>query len=178
MPVSSLFSNVIVETLMEYMDVDFRGQMGLSEEEQRESQNRRLQMNGDTNIGKDANKHTETSTNSLSNTDASIPQVEEVMGCCQQENGNSCCQNAELPEKTHSSEATAVAKKVSTEKKRSGRKLLSRINSSSKGSSTRRVCSMPTWLDSWEREDTYAALAVACAALSVAVAYSCYKQLR
>lgn len=153
--------------------------MGLSEEEQKESQNRRLQMNGDTTVGKNANEHVETETNCLSNTCASRSQ-NEVVGCCQQENGNSlCCQNHDVPEKTtHSLEATEVGKKVVEKKKESGRKLLSRINSSSKGSSTRRVCSMPTWLDSWEREDTYAALAVACAALSVAVAYSCYKQLR
>jgi hypothetical protein len=36
---------------------------------------------------------------------------------------------------------------------------------------------MTTWLDGWEQEDTYAALAVACAAVSVTIAYNCYKQL-
>ncbi|CAE6242791.1 unnamed protein product [Arabidopsis arenosa] len=37
---------------------------------------------------------------------------------------------------------------------------------------------MSMWLESWEKEDTYAALAVACAAASVAIAYNCYKQLK
>lgn len=49
---------------------------------------------------------------------------------------------------------------------------------SGKSSSARRVCAMPTWFERWEREDTYAALAVAAAAVSVVVAYSCYKQMR
>ncbi|GMH19563.1 hypothetical protein Nepgr_021404 [Nepenthes gracilis] len=41
-----------------------------------------------------------------------------------------------------------------------------------------KVCAMPTWYESWEREDTYAAIAVLCAAISVGVAYSCCKQMR
>ena len=40
----------------------------------------------------------------------------------------------------------------------------------------RKICSMPTWLERWEREDTYAALAVATAAVAVVVAYGCYKK--
>jgi len=52
--------------------------------------------------------------------------------------------------------------------------VLRRINKG-KGVS-HKFSSMPTWLDSWEQEDTYAALAVVCAAVSVAIAYSCYKQ--
>lgn len=149
--------------------------MGLSEEEQIESQNRRLQMNGEANVGKDENELAQTQ-RSISNTCASRSQVE-VVGCCQENGNSSCCQNTLLPEKTGSSEASEKSKKVTADKKRSSGKLLPRINSG-KGSSTRRVCSMPSWLENWEREDTYAALAVACAALSVAVAYSCYKQLR
>ncbi|KAI3675764.1 hypothetical protein L1987_85357 [Smallanthus sonchifolius] len=42
---------------------------------------------------------------------------------------------------------------------------------------THKVYNMPTWLETWEREDVYATLALIGAALSVAVAYNCYRQL-
>ncbi|PON86300.1 Actin patches distal protein [Trema orientale] len=157
----------------EIVDQLWRGQMGLSEEEQKASQYRRLQMNGDENAAGKVNELVKTQ-RSLSNSGALRSQVE-VVGCCQENGNSSCCQNPMVPEKSHCSDANEKSKKLTVDKKKSSRKLTSRINS---GKSTRRVCSMPTWLESWEREDTYAALAVACAALSVAVAYSCYKQLR
>ena len=65
--------------------------------------------------------------------------------------------------------------KLSADSK-SSETVISRINSG-KGAS-RKFLSMTTWLDGWEQEDTYAALAVVCAAVSVAIAYNCYKQLR
>ena len=78
------------------------------------------------------------------------------------------------------SEDNQLENENNTEKLTPGRKTAEktffRINSV-KGSSTRKVCAIPTWLESWEREDTYAALAVVCAAASVVVAYTCYKQL-
>lgn len=148
--------------------------MGLSEEEQIDSQNQRHLMNGETDIGKDAKELTQ-SQRSLSNIRASISETK-VIGCCQENDNSACCQNTS-DRQTSSSDTNGVSKYPAAEKKKSNRKLLSRINSG-KGYSTCRVCSLPTWLESWEREDTYAALAVACAAVSVAVAYSCYKQLR
>lgn len=146
--------------------------MGLSEEEQKKSQELRLQLNGDINVGENTEELTQTHT---SETYAAACRSQgEVMGCCQ-ENGNSrCCQNPVLPEKLDNLDANLCSAKVTAEKK-SSKKLSSRVNSC-KG--TRKVCTMPTWFESWEREDTYAALAVVCAAASVAIAYSCYKQLR
>ncbi|KAL5548694.1 hypothetical protein UlMin_003925 [Ulmus minor] len=158
----------------EIIDRLWRGQMGLSEEEQKESQHQRLQMNGETNGRRNSSNELEDTERSISYTCSSRPN-NEVMGCCQ-ENGNStCCQNPILPEKKHGSNTNETAKKVT--EKRENRIIVSRVNSG-KGFPTRKVCSMPTWFESWEREDTYAALAVACAAVSVGVAYSCYKQLR
>ncbi|KAM6552571.1 hypothetical protein CsatB_013333 [Cannabis sativa] len=162
----------------EIVDRLWRGQMGLSEEEQKESQYQRLQLNGETNVGKDISELVQAQ-RALSN-DGAIISSGDIMSCCQEYGSTSCCQTPALPEKKYSfDDANEKSKKVVvvTDKKKSNRNLLSRMNSG-KGSSTRRVCSMPTWLESWEREDTYAALAVACAALSVAVAYSCYKQSR
>ncbi|KAF4362316.1 hypothetical protein F8388_008200 [Cannabis sativa] len=163
----------------EIVDRLWRGQMGLSEEEQKESQYQRLQLNGETNVGKDISELVQTQ-RALSNNGAIISSGD-IMSCCQEYGSTSCCQTPAIPEKKYSFEDANNEKSkkvvVVTDKKKSNRNLLSRMNSG-KGSSTRRVCSMPTWLESWEREDTYAALAVACAALSVAVAYSCYKQSR
>lgn len=148
--------------------------MGLSEEEQKKSQELRLQLNGEINVGENTEELTQTHM-SETYTAACRSQVE-VMGCCQ-ENGNShCCQNPVLPEKLDNLDANSGAAKVMAEKK-SSKKLNSRVNSG-RGTSTGKVCTMPTWFESWEREDTYAALAVVCAAASVVIAYSCYKQLR
>lgn len=38
------------------------------------------------------------------------------------------------------------------------------VQQETKGASTRGVCGMPTWFESWNLKDTYAALAVVCAA--------------
>ncbi|KAK9209902.1 hypothetical protein WN944_002271 [Citrus x changshan-huyou] len=160
----------------EIVDWLWRGQMGLSSEEQKKFLELRLQLNGETNMESN-NKEVAGKQLNGDNITACRSQVD-VMSCCQ-ENGDTCCQNTQstvFPEKIDNPDADERAMKVSTDKKRSSKKLVSR-SSSSKGAFTRKVCAMPTWLESWEREDTYAVLAVACAVVSVAVAYSCYKQL-
>ncbi|RLN08364.1 hypothetical protein C2845_PM11G27510 [Panicum miliaceum] len=40
-----------------------------------------------------------------------------------------------------------------------------------------KTCPMPTWFETWERADTYAALAVVAAAASAFVAFRIYKNL-
>ena len=87
--------------------------------------------------------------------------------CCQDNEDSCCCQNDVLEEMTELS---------ADNKRRENVNVISRINKG-KGASLK-FSSMPTWLDSWEQEDTYAAFAVVCAAVSVAIAYSCYKQMR
>ncbi|XP_071905483.1 uncharacterized protein [Coffea arabica] len=143
----------------EIVDWLWRGRMGLSEDEQINSQELRLTMNlMQTN-------------DKSSNTCGS-----QAEGCCQA-NGNSlCCQNPPLPEKRETPELKEEAGKFTAEKNKSLKKQISRRNSG-KGASCRKVCSMPTWFESWEREDTYATLAVIGAVLSVAFAYNCFKQL-
>lgn len=149
-----------------------RGQMGLSEEEQTKSQELRVQLNGGTGDGKPTKETLQTQTNEM-DTAACGSQIE-VMACCQENGNSSCCQNPVLSgkmEKLFEREA-----KVTPEKKKSSKMTISR-SSSNKSACTRKVCAMPTWFESWEREDTYAALAVVCAAVSVAIACHCYKQL-
>ncbi|XP_057466209.1 uncharacterized protein LOC130773752 [Actinidia eriantha] len=154
----------------EIVDFLWRGQMGLSEEDQTRSLELRLQVNGGSNVERITNEPTQA--NEISR-DACGSQVE-VVGC--QPNGSSpCCQNPSQPENTDNHDLNEREAKLTAEKKSSKRQIS--LNNSSKGASTRRVCSMPTWFENWEREDTYAALAVVGAALSVAFAYRCYKQL-
>ncbi|CAB79517.1 sucrase-like protein [Arabidopsis thaliana] len=143
-----------------------RGEMGLSEEDQKKTQEGRFQLNGTVHSVKINGKS----------------RAAEPNGCCQQNgNSSSCCQDdTTLMLSLGTSEDNQLESENNTEKLTPGRKIAEktffRINSD-KGSSTRKVCGIPTWLESWEREDTYAALAVVCAAASVAVAYTCYKQL-
>ena len=144
--------------------------MGLSEEDQTRSLELRLQVNGGSNVERITNEPTQA--NEISR-DACGSHVE-VMGC--QPNGSSpCCQNPSQPENSDNHDLNEREAKLTAEKKSSTRQISQ--NNSGKGASTRRVCSMPTWFESWEREDTYAALSVIGAALSVGFAYRCYRQL-
>lgn len=147
--------------------------MGLSQEQQKKSQELRLQLNGESNVGKSSTELTQTKEKGM-NTGPCRSQVE-IGGCCQENGSSSCCQNTLLIERISSPDLNMMATQGTSEKKSSSGKLLSR---SGKAASARKFCAMPTWSESWEREDTYAALAIVCAAVSVGVAYSCYKELR
>ncbi|KAI4306237.1 hypothetical protein L6164_029529 [Bauhinia variegata] len=162
----------------EIYDILWRGQMGLSEDEQMKNQEQRLQLNGIRNV--------EESTEVLKNHEIRnllYRSQDNFSGCCQanglsccQESGDfPCCRNDVLVERSNA-DAIEGEEEAKLAENKSNRTVISRI-SSAKGAS-RKFRSMPTWLDSWEQEDTYAALAVFCAAVSVVIAYSCYKQLR
>ncbi|CAL9773884.1 unnamed protein product [Musa acuminata subsp. burmannicoides] len=149
----------------------WRGQMGLSEDEQRAAQNLRLQLNGEL----DQNSYND----SIDTTTGSNGRASSVMsgtgGCCQGSGEASCCQvksKKEKPESQCAREQEAAQDIVQKSSSKDGNA------SSRKEPSTRKLCPMPTWFECWEREDTYAALAVVAAIASVAVAYSYYRQLR
>ncbi|KAK4398636.1 hypothetical protein Sango_1339100 [Sesamum angolense] len=145
------------------------GQMGLSEEDQKKSQELRFQVNGGSIMDRSMKESAQVNEGSVG---ICASQVEGT-GCCQVNGGFSCCQNSVSQGKRLDPDSTAIS---TAEKKKSSKKQVSR-NNSGKGTGPRKVCSMPTWYENWEREDTYAALAVICAAMSVAFAYRCYKQL-
>jgi len=132
------------------LDFAIRGQIGLSEDEQKKKQEQRFQLNGARNLeGSKVAGRCQTDGES----------------CCQDNEDSCCCQNDVLEER----------REVSADHK--SKEDLNVLCRTSKGKGvSRRFSSTPTWLDSWEQEDTYAALAVVCAAVSVAIAYSCYKQ--
>ncbi|KAI3456797.1 hypothetical protein Pfo_013460 [Paulownia fortunei] len=156
----------------EIVDFLWRGQMGLSEEDQKKSLEQRFLVYGGTNMDRSTKDSTQTNEGSASMCASQL----EGTGCCQVNGGFSCCQNPMSQEKRGDPDSTEVAANFTAEKKKSSKKQVSRSNSG-KGTGPRKVCSMPTWYESWEREDTYAALAVIGAAISVAFTYKCYKQL-
>ncbi|XVF77028.1 hypothetical protein PTKIN_Ptkin14bG0007000 [Pterospermum kingtungense] len=149
----------------EIIDFLWRGQMGLSEEEQKKLQEQRRLVNGEVSIEGSTKEATQTQTDEVNTT-----------ACCQGSGSASCCHDPALPEKSDVMDADEGAVKLIPEKKKSNKKPFPKMNSG-KGAAVHKVYVKPTWFESWEREDTYAALAVVCAAASIAVAYSCYKQL-
>ncbi|RZC51007.1 hypothetical protein C5167_019433 [Papaver somniferum] len=155
----------------EIIDRLWRGQMGLSINDQKRDQELRLQLNNKANyenIIREPVDDYEVEPNGTSY---------ETAGCCQGNESSSCCQVPERIERNnHVVNEEVKFPKEKKIKKGTDKKLLR--TSSGKGTSTRKVCAMPTWFESWEREDTYAALAVVGAFVSVAIAYSSYKQLR
>lgn len=157
----------------EIVDWLWRGQMGLTEEEQKKFHELRLQLNGGTYSGRNSNESKQPQTDEVK-TPLCGSQVESL-GCCQ-ENGNSCCQNLVLSENEDNPKWTEP-KITAEDKKSSSKKHIAWVLNSPWTFTVKRR-TMPTWYESWEREDTYAALAVVCAAASVALALSCYKQLR
>ncbi|OVA07238.1 Sucraseferredoxin-like [Macleaya cordata] len=158
----------------EIIDRLWRGQMGLSEEDQKKAQELRLQLNSKTSLEKSTKEFIE----EYENGPMGNGTHDEISGCCQGNESSSCCQNQVLPEKVENNHVINEKKgNMTLEKKKSTDKKILR-SSSGKGTCTRKVCAMPTWFESWEREDTYAALAVVGAIVSVAIAYSSYKQLR
>ncbi|KAL6577935.1 hypothetical protein OROMI_010263 [Orobanche minor] len=155
----------------EIIDFLWRGQMGLSEEDQKKSlEQRSLLYDG---VNTDRNTRDSTDTNQVI---ASMCASKlNVAGCCQKNGGFLCCQSPVVQEKSKNFASTEAA---TAEKRSKFKKQVSRNNCSGRGvGPPRKMCSMPTWYECWECEDTYAALAVVVAAVSVLFAYKCYKQL-
>lgn len=152
----------------EIIDSLWRGQMGLSEDEQIQKQEQRLLLSciGDLEENPVLN-------GSLDNF-TSCCQPNRV-SCCQENGNSSFCQSQVSVDERMSSDVIETEAKLSADNNKSSKAAVSRINSG-KGASCRSR-SMTSWLDGWEQEDTYAALAVVCAAVSVTIAYNCYKQL-
>ncbi|CAH1444282.1 unnamed protein product [Lactuca virosa] len=152
----------------EIVDSLWRGQMGLSEEEQMKAQEQRVIANGGGNMERSLKDAATASDES---------KVEDG-GCCQ-ENGSSggCCRSSNSPENVvdfNLEKRKGIKNPISIN---IGNKGGSSTSSSGNSSSPHKVCTMPTWLETWESEDVYAALALIGAAVSVAVAYNCYRQL-
>lgn len=91
-------------------------------------------------------------------------------GCCQGINGNvSCCQNGSQKETDSNSE------RAITEDGKDKTTPDEKASSSGRRSRSHKICHLPTWFETWEKEDTYAVLAVGMAGAAIFVAYSIYK---
>lgn len=144
----------------------WRGQMGLSQEEQKKAHNARLQLNTD----KDTSKiGIETDGSEAVNNNLTA-----AGGCCQGTRNSNCCQSTLNDQNTKSCCASEQNGGKPIRSGTDGRK----TSNGSRGTCTSKFLSLPMWLENWEREDTYAAIAVVAAAASIAVAYSFYKQLK
>ncbi|TVU28317.1 hypothetical protein EJB05_19831 [Eragrostis curvula] len=137
----------------------WRGQMGLSEEQQKKA----IELRNMTNGGSSTKESLE-----ATGTDGASCNPAPAGGCCQGNGGFTCCQ----------SDLAKEDKDVPAEQnqKSSGKENGKESSAGSKKGHTK-TCSMPTWFETWERADTYAALAVVAAAASVFVAFRVYKNL-
>ncbi|KAF9608959.1 hypothetical protein IFM89_012136 [Coptis chinensis] len=157
----------------EIIDQLWRGQMGLSEDDQKKAQELRLQLSSETGMEKGTKV-------SIQTFEAGHPgncnQVE-VAGCCQGIANTICCQNSVSAEEVENNNVVDRKEPLAAAGRNTSGKQINRTIKG-RGACTRKVCAMPTWFESWEREDTYAALSVVGAIVSVAIAYSSYKQLR
>ncbi|CAA0832471.1 Sucrase/ferredoxin-like family protein [Striga hermonthica] len=154
----------------EIVDFLWRGQMGLSEEEQKKCLEQRSMLNGGTNADRTTKETKEVAASS------SCTSGSDVKGCGQANGGFSCCQSPILLEKCGDFDFEEVAANCMTDEKKK-KKSKNQISLNNVGKGTRKVSSMPMWYESWEREDTYAALAVVAAALSIVFSYKCFKEL-
>ncbi|XP_010536751.1 PREDICTED: uncharacterized protein LOC104811674 [Tarenaya hassleriana] len=154
----------------------WRGEMGLLEEEQKKTQEERIKLNNAAVNTDKRNGNVSQEPIQSGNVVCCQSREAEINGCCQQ-NGNSSCQDRTLLsylDKPSQNGSENAGKLITLEKETEKENF--QVNNE-EGSSTCKAFEMPTWLENWEREDTYAAIAVLCAAASVALAYSCYKHL-
>ncbi|KAJ0965306.1 hypothetical protein J5N97_026444 [Dioscorea zingiberensis] len=155
----------------EILDHLWRGQMGMSEEDQKKAQELRLNLNSGGTDDKISAESTQFSSEINSTVNATKIAAD---SCCQGIEKSVCCQNGAVKEKLENNivvenEAQMIIENTSNKETKV---------SSSKGTRARKPCPMPTWYECWEREDTYAVIAVVAAIASVAVAYSYYHQLK
>ncbi|VFQ91741.1 unnamed protein product [Cuscuta campestris] len=155
----------------ELVDFMWRGQMGLSEDDQEKSQRLRLQVNGKSYLESGLEKYIHSNQQPINGTCGS--QADGSTQCCPSNGSFLCCQKSSpLPDQRTN---CAHDGEVSNFKLESIKSL--RIRSKGpNGSQVRKVCSVPSWPEHWVREDTYAVLAVIVAAMSVAFTFSCFKQ--
>jgi hypothetical protein len=136
--------------------------MGLSEEQQKKA----LELRNMTNGGSGAKESLE-----ATGTDGASCNPVPTGGCCQGNGGGFTCCQSDLPKERQDKGIPAEQSE-----KGSGKENGNKSNASSKKGHTK-ICSLPTWFETWERADTHAALAVVAAAASVFVAFRVYKNL-
>lgn len=159
----------------EIVDRLWRGQMGLTKEEQQEAQQERHRPNGEAFLEKGDNgvgleKGEKESGLGTENSDAingNQNDVINITGCCQGSNLINCCQSSAPEDNVRSDEMDLKATSKSVEYVK---------ENTNATCSSNRWRGVSKWFETWEREDTFAAFAVMGAVASVAVAYSFYRK--
>uniref|UniRef100_A0A5K1A2T4 Uncharacterized protein n=3 Tax=Nymphaea colorata TaxID=210225 RepID=A0A5K1A2T4_9MAGN len=140
--------------------------MGLSEEEQKRSQEQRLRLNGEA-VSVDGTTSEKTARDNEIITESTASD-KGVMGCCGGSGGGfTCCQDIGRSEGNGG---------VDIKKKSGGEDASPARNKCASAKSKGWSCSLPSWFETWEKEDTFAALAIIGAVASVVVAYSFYRR--
>uniref|UniRef100_A0A453PGC2 Sucrase/ferredoxin-like family protein n=1 Tax=Aegilops tauschii subsp. strangulata TaxID=200361 RepID=A0A453PGC2_AEGTS len=138
----------------------YRGQLGMSEEQQKQALELRHMTNGV--AGQESSAKESPEANGTDGAPAG--------GCCQGNGGAlSCCQS-DLPEGKQD-------KSIPAEQNRRISKTESVKESVAASKGRMRICRMPTWFETWDRSDTYTTLAVVAAAATVFVAFRAYKTM-
>lgn len=149
----------------EIVDHLWRGQLGLSEEQQKEALELRHMTNGVTEEESRAKESPE-----ANGTAGAACNPAAGVGCCQGNGSFTCCQS-DVPEEKQDKgipdEQNHKSAKAENDKES--------VAGSKKGHM--KICQMPSWLETWERADTYATLGVVAAAASVFIAFRFYKSM-
>nr|BAJ92474.1 predicted protein [Hordeum vulgare subsp. vulgare] len=144
-----------------------RGQLGLSEEQQKKALELRHVTNGVTEEESSAKESPEA--NGTNGAAACNPTP--AGGCCQGNGGGLTCCQSDLPE-------TKQDKSIPAEQKhRSSTTESDKENGAASKKGCMKICRMPTWFETWDRSDTYTTLAVVAAAATAFAAFRCYKAM-
>ncbi|OMP06984.1 Sucraseferredoxin-like protein [Corchorus olitorius] len=111
----------------EIIDSLWRGQMGLSEDEQKKYQELRCLVNGETTIQGSAKEATQRQIDEVNTT--SCRAEDEVANCCQGNGNASCCREPALPETLGILDTNEGAVKLTPEKKKGSKRQISKIPS-------------------------------------------------
>uniref|UniRef100_A0ACD5YKN1 Uncharacterized protein n=1 Tax=Avena sativa TaxID=4498 RepID=A0ACD5YKN1_AVESA len=142
----------------EIVDHLWRGQLGMTEEQQKKALELKHMTNGVT--------EEESSAKEANETDGAACNPAPAGGCCQGNGGGFTCCQSDLPEEKQD-------KSVPAEENHESSRTETDKESGKKGNM--KICQMPNWFETWERKDTYATLAVVTAVASVFIAFRIYK---
>ncbi|KAM3409635.1 hypothetical protein ACQJBY_002118 [Aegilops geniculata] len=144
----------------------WRGQLGLSEEQQKKALELRHATNGLTEEESNAKESPE-----ANGTNGAACNPAPAGGCCQGNGGGFTCCQSDLPEAKQDKSIPAEQnhKSSTTESDKE--------NGAASKKGRMKICRTPTWFETWDRSDTYTTLAVVASAATVFAAFRCYKAM-
>ncbi|XP_048534141.1 uncharacterized protein LOC125513145 [Triticum urartu] len=144
----------------------WRGQLGLSEEQQKKALELRHATNGLTEEESSAKESPE-----ANGTNGAACNPAPAGGCCQGNGGGLTCCQSDVPEAKQDKNIPAEQNHKSSTTE-SGKE-----NGAASKKGRMKICRTPTWFETWDRSDTYTTLAVVASAATVFAAFRCYKAM-